>query len=74
MQPTPLDYDGDGSVDLAVYGATPWHTYFDNGGYRSGIFTGGIRGDLAMSVRDTSSTTDSASSLASRRTVLLSTR
>ncbi len=53
LQPAPMDYDGDGALEFAVLAGGPWHTYNDNGTYRSGVWTGGVRGDKAISRRQT---------------------
>ena len=49
--PAPLDYDGDGKMDFTVYSGGLWHFYNSNGTYNSGIWTGGVAGDKALSRR-----------------------
>ncbi len=49
LQPAPLDYDGDGKVDFTIYAGGPWHTFYDDGTYRGGFWTGGVAGDQALS-------------------------
>lgn len=49
IQPTPLDYDGDGSVDLTYMNGGPWDFWLDDGTLRNAFWTGGNTGDLAMS-------------------------
>jgi glucose/arabinose dehydrogenase len=51
LQPAPLDFDGDGSADFTVFAGGPWHSFNDNGSYRSGIWTGGVNNDQAISRR-----------------------
>jgi hypothetical protein len=49
--PAPLDYDGDGAVDLTVYSGGPWHFYNFDGTYNRVIWTGGVPGDQPISRR-----------------------
>lgn len=49
--PAPLDYDGDGDVDFTIFSGGPWHLYNDDGSYKTGIWTGGVAADQAISRR-----------------------
>ncbi len=49
--PAPLDYDGDGDVDFTIFSGGPWHLYNDDGSYNTGIWTGGVANDQAISRR-----------------------
>jgi len=51
IQPAPLDYDGDGSVDMTYMNGGPWDFWLDDGNLRNAFWTGGNNGDLAMSRR-----------------------
>jgi hypothetical protein len=51
IQPAPLDYDGDGSIDLTYMNGGPWDFWLDDGTLRNAFWTGGNIGDLAMSRR-----------------------
>jgi hypothetical protein len=46
--PTPMDYDGDGRADFAVYSGGPWHMFNRDGTYYRGVWTGGGPGDLPV--------------------------
>ena len=50
-QYAPLDYDGDGDVDFAVFNGGAWHFYNDNGTYNKSIWTGGVVNDMPLSRR-----------------------
>jgi hypothetical protein len=49
--PAPLDVDGDGILDLAVYSGGPWHFYTPAGAYLKGIWCGAVAGDRPLSRR-----------------------
>lgn len=51
LQPAPLDRDGDGALEFGILAGGPWHFYQSNGAYQSGIWTGGVSGDQAISRR-----------------------
>ncbi len=51
LQPAPLDRDGDGALEFGVLAGGPWHFYQSDGAYESGIWTGGVAGDQAISRR-----------------------
>ena len=51
IQPAPLDYDGDGSVDFTYFNGGPWDIWLDNGTIRNAFWTGGYNGDVAISRR-----------------------
>jgi hypothetical protein len=51
IQPAPLDYDGDGSVDMTYFNGGPWDFWLDNGTLRNAFWTGGYVGDMPMSRR-----------------------
>jgi len=51
IQPAPLDYDGDGSIDMTYMNGGPWDFFLDDGSLRNAFWTGGYVGDLAMSRR-----------------------
>jgi phage baseplate assembly protein gpV len=49
--PAPLDVDGDGRLDLAVYSGGPWHFFQRDGAYAGGVWCGAISGDRPISAR-----------------------
>jgi hypothetical protein len=49
--PGPLDVDGDGRLEYAVYSGGPWHFYQQGGAYDRGVWCGAVAGDLPISRR-----------------------
>jgi hypothetical protein len=49
--PAPVDVDGDGRLEYAVWSGGPWHFFTDNGTYDRGVWCGGVVGDLPVSRR-----------------------
>ncbi len=49
--PSPLDFTGDGLADFTVFSGGPWFFFKSNGSMNSGIWTGGVDGDLPISNR-----------------------
>ena len=51
LQPAPVDRNGDGALEFSILAGGPWHFYHPNGTYETGIWTGGVAGDQAISRR-----------------------
>jgi hypothetical protein len=49
--PAPIDVDGDGKLEYAVWSGGPWHFYTDAGTYDRGVWCGAVAGDRAVSRR-----------------------
>ena len=49
--PSPIDVDGDGKLEYAVWSGGPWHFYQDSGAYDRGVWCGSVAGDLVVSRR-----------------------
>ncbi len=49
--PSPLDFTGDGLLDFTVFSGGPWFFFNSNGSMNSGIWTGGVSGDMPISNR-----------------------
>jgi subtilisin-like proprotein convertase family protein len=49
--PAPIDVNGDGILDRAVWSGGPWHFYQANGSYDRGVWCGAVAGDRAISRR-----------------------
>ncbi len=49
--PSPLDFTGDGHSDFTVFSGGPWFFFNSNGSMNTGIWTGGVSGDMPISNR-----------------------
>jgi hypothetical protein len=49
--PAPIDTNGDGKLDLAVWSGGPWHFFNPNGSYLKGVWCGAVAGDRPISRR-----------------------
>jgi hypothetical protein len=47
--PAPLDVDGDGRLEYAVWSGGPWHFFTDSGSYDRGVWCGAVPGDRPIS-------------------------